>query len=139
MQQMQCRRTAVRVAPLLRICDNRFLDAPAHSGHDGTATDRASHSPRPAPDYGQAATEERLPARPRVRRLHRAVYSDRPPESRARAASAEEPRMLIITVVNDKQNQQVEHESGPLEFGRGPQLEAPRLAVDDIYTSKNQL
>lgn len=47
--------------------------------------------------------------------------------------------MLIITLVNDKQKRQIEHESGPLEFGRGPELDAPRVIIDDVYTSKNQL
>jgi adenylate cyclase len=47
--------------------------------------------------------------------------------------------MFSITVVNEKQNQQYEHDGGPLELGRGPQKEAPRVLIEDIYTSKNQL
>ncbi len=47
--------------------------------------------------------------------------------------------MLSILLTNEKQNEQIEHEAGPLEFGRGPQLAARRILVDDIYTSKHQL
>jgi adenylate cyclase len=47
--------------------------------------------------------------------------------------------MLFITVTNDKQNQQLEHEHGPLEFGRGVQRVHPRLVVEDVHVSRDQL
>jgi adenylate cyclase len=47
--------------------------------------------------------------------------------------------MLILTVTNPKQRQQYEHAGGPLEVGRGPQREAARVQVQDIYVSRNQL
>src|SRR5437764_9801865 len=53
--------------------------------------------------------------------------------SRGDRSPAPEGFMLSISVVNDKQNQQLEHESGPLEFGRGPQQDVRRVVIDDVY------
>jgi signal transduction histidine kinase len=46
--------------------------------------------------------------------------------------------MLIIQTSNNSAPQEIEHASGPLEFGRGPKLnEVPRCVVNDPYVSKN--
>ena len=47
--------------------------------------------------------------------------------------------MLHVTVSNDRQRLQVEHEQGALEFGRGPQREVERLIIEDVYVSRDQL
>ncbi|HYT93280.1 MAG TPA: adenylate/guanylate cyclase domain-containing protein [Gemmataceae bacterium] len=48
--------------------------------------------------------------------------------------------MIVVTVTNPQQNDQVQHESGPLEFGRGPQRGfARRLHLDDPCASRNHL
>src|SRR5947209_10580462 len=47
--------------------------------------------------------------------------------------------MLVITVTNDKQTKQIEHDSGPIEFGRGLQREVPRLVIEDVHVSRDQL
>jgi adenylate cyclase len=47
--------------------------------------------------------------------------------------------MLVISITNDKQTKQVEHESGPIEFGRGLQREVPRLVIEDVHVSRDQL
>jgi adenylate cyclase len=47
--------------------------------------------------------------------------------------------MLSIQVVNDKQNQHLDHASGPLELGRGPQRDVKRFMVEDISVSRDQL
>ena len=47
---------------------------------------------------------------------------------------------LCIEVVNTAHRQQLEHESGPLEFGRGPQRQAKRCLIDgDPTVSRDQL
>ncbi len=47
---------------------------------------------------------------------------------------------LCIEVVNTAHRQQLEHESGPLEFGRGPQRQAKRCLIDgDPTISRDQL
>ena len=47
--------------------------------------------------------------------------------------------MLIINISNKRQNQRLEHEAGPLEFGRGPQRALKRIMLEDIYVSRDQL
>jgi adenylate cyclase len=47
--------------------------------------------------------------------------------------------MLIVTVKGPQQNQQVRHETGPIEFGRGPQHQARRLQLEDPYASRDHL
>jgi adenylate cyclase len=47
--------------------------------------------------------------------------------------------MLIITVCNKRQNLRMEHASGSLEFGRGPQRALKRIMLEDIYVSRDQL
>jgi adenylate cyclase len=47
--------------------------------------------------------------------------------------------MLIINVCNKRQNQRIEHSSGPLEFGRGPRRALKRVMLEDIYVSRDQL
>lgn len=48
--------------------------------------------------------------------------------------------MLSIVVRNQRQNQQLVHADGPLEFGRGPQREeVRRILVEDIAVSRDQL
>src|SRR5437899_11170038 len=47
--------------------------------------------------------------------------------------------MLVITVTNEKQTHQIEHESGPIEFGRGIQRGARRLVIEDVHVSRDQL
>src|SRR6266404_2117807 len=47
--------------------------------------------------------------------------------------------MFKISVHNDKQTQQLVHEAGPLELGRGLARDLPRIQVDDEYISRDQL
>src|SRR5262245_14152762 len=47
--------------------------------------------------------------------------------------------MIRVHVQNDKQSQQFEHDSGPLEFGRGPQQKHRRFVVEDVFFSRDQL
>ncbi|MGE3809512.1 MAG: hypothetical protein AB7K24_33020, partial [Gemmataceae bacterium] len=47
--------------------------------------------------------------------------------------------MLFIRVSNDRQQDRFEHDTGPLEFGRGPQREQKRCVVDDAFFSRDQL
>jgi adenylate cyclase len=48
--------------------------------------------------------------------------------------------MLNIIVTNEKQNQQFEHQAGPLEFGRGPERnKIRRFMIEDIFVSRDQL
>ncbi|GIW96477.1 MAG: hypothetical protein KatS3mg110_4518 [Pirellulaceae bacterium] len=47
--------------------------------------------------------------------------------------------MLIVKLSNPKQNLTHTHPGGPLEIGRGPQRDVPRLVVEDRYTSRDQL
>lgn len=47
--------------------------------------------------------------------------------------------MLIFTLANERQRRQIHHTSGPLEFGRGPERDLPRVVVEDRYTSRDQL
>ena len=48
--------------------------------------------------------------------------------------------MLRFHVTNDREQQQVEHGAGPIEFGRGPKRgDVPRCIVQDAYVSKDQV
>jgi adenylate cyclase len=47
--------------------------------------------------------------------------------------------MLSISVRNGKQDQRIEHGQGPIEFGRGPQRNLPRLLLEDVSVSRDQL
>lgn len=47
--------------------------------------------------------------------------------------------MIHVRIQNEKLNQQFEHESGPLEFGRGPQQKHRRCVIDDVFFSRDQL
>jgi adenylate cyclase len=47
--------------------------------------------------------------------------------------------MLTIQVSNQKQTQQFEHASGPLEFGRGPKRKSERFVINDLFVSRDQL
>src|SRR5215218_2541186 len=47
--------------------------------------------------------------------------------------------MLIFTLKNERQSRVVRHEDGPIEFGRGPERELPRVIIEDRYTSRDQL
>src|SRR3954464_11503409 len=47
--------------------------------------------------------------------------------------------MLRILVANKAGRRNFEHESGPLELGRGPRRDSPRLELDDPAVSNNQL
>ncbi len=47
--------------------------------------------------------------------------------------------MLIFTLANERQRRTIQHASGPLEFGRGPEREIPRVVVEDRFTSRDQL
>jgi adenylate cyclase len=47
--------------------------------------------------------------------------------------------MLRIQVVSDGLSQQFDHASGALEFGRGPQRDVQRIAISDVFVSRNQL
>ena len=46
--------------------------------------------------------------------------------------------MLRILVANKAGRRGFDHDRGPLELGRGPLREAPRLAIDDPAVSNNQ-
>ena len=47
---------------------------------------------------------------------------------------------LHLKVENSTQREQFDHESGPLEFGRGPQRESKRCQIlDDLTVSRDQL
>ena len=48
--------------------------------------------------------------------------------------------MLRIRVSNKLEHQEIEHPSGPLEFGRGPaRNNVPRCVLKDLYVSKDQI
>ncbi len=47
--------------------------------------------------------------------------------------------MLYLTLSNARQRVHFEHSGGPLEVGRGPMRELPRLVVEDAFTSRDQL
>jgi signal transduction histidine kinase len=48
--------------------------------------------------------------------------------------------MLRFTIANKRERQQVEHHSGPIEFGRGPKRnDVPRCVVQDPYVSKDHV
>jgi adenylate cyclase len=48
--------------------------------------------------------------------------------------------MLRISVKNDKQNKEINHSAGPIEFGRGvAQGSLPRFVVEDGFVSRDQL
>src|SRR5687768_3077502 len=49
-------------------------------------------------------------------------------------------RMLVITVQNEKQNLQLDHDGEVIEFGRGPQRpDAPRCVIDDASVSRDHI
>ncbi|MBY0525479.1 MAG: adenylate/guanylate cyclase domain-containing protein [Gemmataceae bacterium] len=47
--------------------------------------------------------------------------------------------MLSIHVVNDRQDRQFEHPSGPLELGRGPRQQAECFVVEDPFVSRDHV
>lgn len=47
--------------------------------------------------------------------------------------------MIHIRIHNEKQNQELEHAAGPIEFGRGPQQKHRRFVIDDVFFSRDQL
>src|SRR5205085_10632810 len=48
--------------------------------------------------------------------------------------------MLRFHVKNELQHLQLEHEAGPLEFGRGPKSkEVPRCTIQDLAVSRDQM
>jgi adenylate cyclase len=47
--------------------------------------------------------------------------------------------MLIFTLANERQRRQIEHQEGPVEFGRLQQGQCARIVVDDPFTSRDQL
>ena len=47
--------------------------------------------------------------------------------------------MLQITLANERQQRQITHEGGPLEFGRLPKPDCEQIVVDDPYTSREQV
>jgi adenylate cyclase len=47
--------------------------------------------------------------------------------------------MLSIHIVNDRQDRQLEHASGPLELGRGPRQQAERFVIEDPFVSRDHL
>ncbi len=48
--------------------------------------------------------------------------------------------MLRFHVSNQREQQQVEHGKGPIEFGRGPKRgDVPRCIIQDAYVSKDQI
>jgi adenylate cyclase len=47
--------------------------------------------------------------------------------------------MLTIAVTSAGQVQHLEHAGGPVEFGRGPRRQAPRIVIDARYVSRDQL
>jgi adenylate cyclase len=47
--------------------------------------------------------------------------------------------MLRITVTNKHERKQLEHDDGPIEFGRGPQRDVTRCTIQDPFVSNDQL
>lgn len=48
--------------------------------------------------------------------------------------------MLRCSVTNERERQQLDYESGPLEFGRGPKRgDVPRCVIQDPYVSKDHV
>ena len=48
--------------------------------------------------------------------------------------------MLRLRVCNKLERQEIEHLSGPLEFGRGPARDdIPRCILKDLYVSKDHI
>ena len=47
--------------------------------------------------------------------------------------------MLRCHLSNDREKQQIEHAQGPLELGRGPRRDVPRLVIADPYVSKDHV
>ncbi|HTN76167.1 MAG TPA: adenylate/guanylate cyclase domain-containing protein [Pirellulaceae bacterium] len=47
--------------------------------------------------------------------------------------------MLYFTLANGRQRRTIQHERGPIEFGRGPQHEVTRVVVEDRCASRDQL
>jgi adenylate cyclase len=48
-------------------------------------------------------------------------------------------QMIIVTISNPQQNQQLQHDAGPLEVGRGQQRQARRVRLEDPYASRDHL
>jgi adenylate cyclase len=47
--------------------------------------------------------------------------------------------MIRVKVSNDRQQTQLEHAAGALEFGRGPQRGVARIVIEDAFCSRDQL
>ena len=47
--------------------------------------------------------------------------------------------MLLIQVITGTLREQCEHPSGPLEVGRGPRRQVPRLQIEDEFVSRDQI
>ena len=48
--------------------------------------------------------------------------------------------MLRFQVQNARENLQLEHAAGPIEFGRGPRRnDVPRCMIQDAYVSKDHV
>ena len=47
--------------------------------------------------------------------------------------------MIQITISSPQLSMEFDHDSGPLEFGRGPQRDVPRQVLPDPYVSRDQL
>ena len=48
--------------------------------------------------------------------------------------------MLRFSISNARERQQLEHISGPIEFGRGPRRgNVPRCTIQDAYVSKDHV
>ena len=47
--------------------------------------------------------------------------------------------MLHLTLSNERQRREIDHQAGPLEFGRLPKPGCEQIVVDDPYTSREQL
>ncbi len=48
--------------------------------------------------------------------------------------------MLMFSIFNSRERQQLRHASGPIEFGRGPRRgSVPRVMIQDAYVSKDHL
>jgi adenylate cyclase len=47
--------------------------------------------------------------------------------------------MLLITLSNERQNQHLDHDRGPIEFGRGVRRTCRRFVVEDVHVSRDHL
>ncbi|HZN36124.1 MAG TPA: adenylate/guanylate cyclase domain-containing protein [Pirellulaceae bacterium] len=47
--------------------------------------------------------------------------------------------MLLFTLANERQRRSIQHNEGPIEFGRLQQGQCARIVVDDPFTSRDQL